>query len=58
MLNNYQHINSLVNFATLNETMQPGAWYAVYANEEIDGSTYAQSMMELTASAQSDDDDE
>ena len=36
MLNNYQYINSLVNFATLNETMQPGAWYAVYANEEID----------------------
>lgn len=33
MLNNYQHINSLVNIATLNETMQPGAWYAVYANE-------------------------
>ena len=33
MLNNYQHINSLVNFATLNEAMQPGAWYAVYANE-------------------------
>ncbi len=29
-----------------------------YANEEIDGSTYVQSMMELTASAQSDDDDE
>lgn len=29
-----------------------------YANEEIDGSTYAQCMMELTASAQSDDDDE
>lgn len=33
MLNNYQHINSLVNIATLNETMQPCAWYAVYANE-------------------------
>ena len=29
-----------------------------YANEEIDGSTYVQSMMELTESAQSDDDDE
>lgn len=29
-----------------------------YADEEIDGATYAQSMMELTASAQSDDDDE
>ena len=29
-----------------------------YANEEIDGSTYVQSMMELTASSQSDDDDE
>lgn len=29
-----------------------------YANEEIDGSAYVQSMMELTASAQSDDDDE
>lgn len=33
MLNNYQHINSLMNFATLNETMQPGAWYNVCANE-------------------------
>ena len=33
MLNNYQHINSLVNFATLNEAMQSGVWYAVYANE-------------------------
>ena len=29
-----------------------------YANEEIDGDIYAQKMMELTASAQSDDDDE
>lgn len=28
-----------------------------YADEEIDGATYAQSMMELTASAQSDDDE-
>ena len=33
MLNNYQHINSLMNFATLNETMQPVAWYNVCANE-------------------------
>ena len=33
MLNNYQHINSLVNIATLNETMQPGVWYGVCANE-------------------------
>ena len=33
MLNNYQHINSLMNIATLNETMQPGAWYNVCANE-------------------------
>lgn len=33
MLNNYRHINSLVNFATLTETMQPGAWYNVCANE-------------------------
>lgn len=33
MLNSYQHINSLVNFATLNESMQPGAWYGVCANE-------------------------
>ena len=32
MLNNYQHIISLVNIATLNETMQPGAWYGVCAN--------------------------
>ncbi len=27
-----------------------------YANEEIDGDTYAQKMMELTASAQNDND--
>ena len=33
MLNNYQHINSLVNIATLNETMLSGAWYGVCANE-------------------------
>ena len=33
MLNNYQHINSLVNIATLNETMQPSVWYGVCANE-------------------------
>ena len=33
MLNNYQHINSLLNIATLNETMQPGVWYGVCANE-------------------------
>ena len=26
-----------------------------YANEEIDGDTYAQKMMELTTSAQDDD---
>ena len=32
MLSSYQHINSLANFATLNETMQPGAWYGVCAN--------------------------
>ena len=28
-----------------------------YADEEIDGATYAQKMMELTASAQNDSDD-
>lgn len=28
-----------------------------YADEEIDGTTYAQKMMELTTSAQNDDDD-
>lgn len=33
MLNSYQHINSLVNFTTLNESMQPGAWYGVCVNE-------------------------
>ena len=33
MLNKYQHMNSLVNFISLNETMQPGAWYGVCANE-------------------------
>ena len=33
MLNNYRHINSLVNFATLTETMQPGAWYSVCENK-------------------------
>ena len=33
MLNSYQHINSLVNFTTLNESMQLGAWYGVCANE-------------------------
>ena len=33
MLNNYQHINSLVNFAILNETMKQGVWYGVCANE-------------------------
>ena len=33
MLNNYQHINSLVNFATLNETMKQGALYSVCENE-------------------------
>ena len=27
-----------------------------YANEEIDGDTYAQKMMELTTSAQNDND--
>ena len=26
-------MNSLVNFISLNETMQPGAWYGVCANE-------------------------
>lgn len=29
-----------------------------YASEEIDGNTYAQRMMELTASAQNENDDE
>lgn len=29
-----------------------------YANEEIDGATYAQKMMELTSSVQNENDDE
>lgn len=29
-----------------------------YANEEIDGATYSQKMMELTTSAQNDDEDD
>ena len=29
-----------------------------YDNEEIDGATYAQQMMSLTASAQNEDDDD
>ena len=29
-----------------------------YANEEIDGATYSQKMMELTTSAQDDDEDD
>lgn len=29
-----------------------------YANEEIDGNTYAQEMMELTALAQSENDED
>ena len=33
MLNNYKHINSLVNFASLNETMKQCALYSVCANE-------------------------
>ena len=37
MQNNYIHINSLLNFATLNETMQPGVWYGVCANEIVFG---------------------
>ena len=38
--------------AQIDELMQQ------YADEEIDGATYAQKMMELTTSAQNEDDED